>query len=287
MKKYFDEALQSEQAAQDKYYEEQDHLHRGEKPEWVEILRSPSCSSHPFPSYASSTMSSSDNISIHSAPPLFFHQRTSPRIMHKRTLSAAVSMSRPHSLYVPFHGCVDPPPGRAARDILHALSFAPTSSSECCYESSQGSLASSGSLSPHMLLPSIPQSPHSKPKNLRLKSKSSSLATLISISPNSNVSLETNSKIGPFILPLSYSTQELVQTGISSPLLPTTPTSDDRKTPTEPVYSPTNPLNNSENRALRVTHPPVIHPPPDLVQEKIMKNGRNRPSSECSSHRAL
>ena len=29
----------------------------------------------------------------------------------------------------------------------------------------------------------------------------------------------------------------------------------------EPVYSPTNPLNNSENLAVTLAHPPVIHPP--------------------------
>lgn len=44
--------------------------------------------------------------------------------------ASASSLPRPKS-YVPFQGCVEtppPPPGRAARDILHALSYAPISS---------------------------------------------------------------------------------------------------------------------------------------------------------------
>ena len=62
------------------------------------------------------------------------------------------------------------------------------------------------------------------------------------------------------VLPLSYSTQELIYLELSSPPRPSTP-EESEKTPTEPVYSPTNPLNNSENLALRITHPPVIMPP--------------------------
>jgi hypothetical protein len=37
----------------------------------------------------------------------------------------------------------------------------------------------------------------------------------------------------------------------------------------EPVYAPTNPLNHPENSALRMSHPPVIYPPPDLVSGSV------------------
>ena len=36
--------------------------------------------------------------------------------------------------------------------------------------------------------------------------------------------------------------------------------------PLSALYSPCHPVNNCENSCLKVTHPPVIHPPPDLVQ---------------------
>ena len=33
------------------------------------------------------------------------------------------------------------------------------------------------------------------------------------------------------------------------------------------LFSPTNPLNNSENLALQLLHPPVIHPPLSDIRE--------------------
>ncbi len=226
------------------------------------------------PGSSSSAIPTSSVVAGASSHPQFYSPAPSQ-------LSLASSSSprprRPQSLYVPFQGCVEPPPappGRAARDILHALSYAPTHdrfSSQGSLSSCSSSWASSaGSVSPKfsVVLPCIPQSPPRK-----LRSKSSSLATLTSVSPTSN------SRRSPLMgeLPLSYSTQELVRFNTSSPLSPaSTPTTTDENrqlrqvgstqhppppAEREPVYSPTNPLNNSENRAITHAHPPVIHPP--------------------------
>lgn len=265
-------------------------------------------------SSTSSILSVPDNISIRSAPPLF--NRTPPPpsslssslIGHKRTRSAVSSpptnlsrspTARPKSLYIPFQGCVEnppAPPGRAARDILNALSYAPTherysSSQEEVFKSSQGSLSSSrssgaswassaGSMSPKFsnVLPCIPQSPP------RLRSKSSSMATLmaggVTATPPATSPISSGCHhhrritADNIILPLSYSTQEmLLQVGSNSPPKPSSPVTDFRTrlitqqqaSLAEPVYSPTNPLNHSENLALHVMHPPVIQPPPDIV----------------------
>ncbi|XP_059084323.1 serine/threonine-protein kinase 10-like isoform X3 [Tigriopus californicus] len=250
----------------------------------------------------------SDSISIRSAP--IFRQRPSPHIGHKRTLSAiappsAAFMSnsrptssifpsqlsllstpktpplsvsprpRPHSLYVPFQGCIESPPlppGKAARDILNALSFAPThesysmdelKSSQCSLASSKSSGASwassPGSLSPRYsnVLPCIPQSP-------KIRSQSSSQVTLTSgfLSPPSP---KKSIPGGTYALPIHYGVQEVMPMAESPPkaksFLPEEP-----RTPTEPVYSPTNPFNHSENSALQIKHPPIIQPPPDLIQ---------------------
>lgn len=289
-------------------------------------------------SSASSILSVSDNISIRSAPPLF--NRTPPPptshssslIGHKRTRSAVSSpptnlsrspTARPKSLYIPFQGCVEtppPPPGRAARDILNALSYAPTherysSSQEEVFKSSQGSLSSSrssgaswassaGSMSPKFsnVLPCIPQSPP------RLRSKSSSMATLMAAASSSSAgggATPTSPLPGGschhgqlharritadnIILPLSYSTQELLlHVGSNSPPKPSSPVTDFRTrmisqpSLAEPVYSPTNPLNHSENLALHVMHPPVIQPPPDIVHNSSLILGQS-----CSSKRCL
>ena len=127
---------------------------------------------------------------------------------------------RPKSLYVPFVGCVDAPrvpPGQAARDILHAMSYAPTHESFSSDET-------------HHITPisKLFKSP-------RLKSKSSSLVSLIG-------------PVSPRMTRASGSTCSLVQLPISS------------------SFSPNHPSNNCENSCLLMSHPPVIHPPPDLVQ---------------------
>ena len=126
-------------------------------------------------------------------------------------------MPRPRSLYVPFVGCVDAPrapPGRAARDILHAMSYAPTSSD-----------------SPHDNHP-----PSQVFKSPALRSKSSSLASLLT--PRLARRQETETA-------LFSSTSSLLHS---------------------PTFSPSHPVNNCENSCLKVSHPPVLHPPPDLVQ---------------------
>lgn len=250
----------------------------------------------------------SDSISIRSAP--IFRHRPSPHIGHKRTLSAIAPPStafmsnsrptssifpsqlsllstprtpplsvsprpRPRSLYVPFQGCIESPPlppGKAARDILNAMSFAPThesysmdelKSSQCSLASSKSSGASwassPGSLSPRYsnVLPCIPQSP-------KIRSKSSSQVTLTGgfLSPSSR---KSSIPEGIYALPIHYGVQEVMPMAESPPkaksFLPEEP-----RTPTEPVYSPTNPFNHSENSALHIKHPPIIQPPPDLIQ---------------------
>ncbi len=342
---HFEEALAAEQTAQDKYYEELSAAADGsadptgkeaETPEWYEILRNPSYHKVPPPSSSGTATSStlltiSDSISVRSAPA--FATRTSPLIHHKRARSSVAYPSqssllstpprppRPRSLYVPFQGCVDQPPGRAAKDILNALSYAPThesysSSSQEEFKSSS-SLSSSrssgaswgassagggggGSLSPKMscqVLPCIPQSPTSPHKRMRSKS-SSSLATMLVVGGGGGGTTMGNntSAISPgrgrrrylhplhhfghqrrrlysdnlnaLLPPICYSTQELLTIDGASSSDETvdepavSPSSSSAVRSSSPVYSPTNPLNNSENLALQLTHPPVIHPPP-------------------------
>ena len=134
---------------------------------------------------------------------------------------------RPASLYVPFVGCVEAPrapPGRAARDILHAMSYAPTHES---FTSADDNHA-----------PAIP--PRSRLfRSPKLKSKSSSLASLIgTVSPKMSRRHEPEMSSSACSLAPLHS----------------------------PTFSPSHPVNNCENSCLKVTHPPVIHPPPDLVQ---------------------
>ena len=99
---------------------------------------------------------------------------------------------RPASLYVPFVGCVDaprPPPGQAAREVLNALSFAPT-------QDSYASDPTSPALSPKLRhtrskkLTVVPQSP-------KLRSKSSSLVSLMGPSSPGPPSTNTTSPRGP------------------------------------------------------------------------------------------
>ncbi len=247
------------------------------------------------PSFSSTVSASASNPGIHYSP--------SPSQLSLSSSSHSPRRPRrPQSLYVPFQGCVEPPPappGRAARDILHALSYAPTSHSSqgslssCC--SSSWASSSAGSVSPKFssVLPCIPQSPPRK-----LRSKSSSLATLISVSPTSSSAGGVGGGRPLMELPLSYSTQELVRFNTSSPLSPgsgSTPTEERLKAlrgetaaaavqapaakEEEPVYSPTNPLNNSENHAISMVHPPIIHPPPVTRQQQQQQQRHQRSAS--------
>ena len=133
---------------------------------------------------------------------------------------------RPQSLYIPFVGCVEAPrapPGQAAREILQAMSHAPTHES----------------FTEDNHTPVIPPRRSLTFRSPKLQSKSSSLVTLIgAVSPKMSRRFESN---------ISTSSTSLVQ-------------------PLTSLYSPCHPVNNCENSCLKVTHPPVIHPPPDLVQ---------------------
>ena len=267
-----------------------------------------------------------DNMSVRSAPPLCrsssaqMQPGCSPPtfLRHRRNLSSQMmpyslktsasasaifskspQMNRPQSLYVPFKGCVEQkpaPPGRAARDILNALSFAPTQDTfsaetrQMAIDEDQAAAAewskhqqqktpiqpsrSSWSYSPK--LPCIPQSP-----KLKLRAKSSSMATLI-VDQTSPKILRPRPRYPPNVypdrpppsysqaiqkFPFSYSTTDIVVSVPSSPvpLELTRPNLGSEYSDFVPIYSPTNPLNHAENIALLVSHPPIIHPPPDII----------------------
>ena len=186
------------------------------------------------------------------------HNRLSSSASTSSLSSQASTIStRPRS-YVPFEGWVEtlpPPPGWAARDILHSLSYAPTHDSFCEATRNLGDAEnhppgyppSDIRLSDRILsatgnnvMPCIPQSP-------KLKTKSSSFASLMCHQgiPQDE---ETTSI-------------EVVANTTSSSLLPVLYV----HTQEEPVYAPTHPLNHPENEAIFNKHPPVIYPPPDLV----------------------
>ncbi len=299
---------------------------------WMAGRPTPSPPCHNSPSSPTLPRRAYDNISVRSAPPLcrsssaqmqpgcspptfMRHQRnwsttTSQMRSFNLTASASTSsifsrsppMPRPQSLYVPFKGCVEqqavppPPPGRAARDILNALSYAPTQDSfsaetrqlaldeEKGYDEFTKSVQhkqpqparSSWSYSPK--LPCIPQSPKSK-----LRAKSSSMAAL-AMDQTSPKILRPRPRYPPNVFPdrppppycqavqkfpYSYSTTDIVTSVPSSPvpieMIRANLTSATEFSDFVPIYSPTNPLNHAENVALLVTHPPVIHPPPDIV----------------------
>ena len=75
---------------------------------------------------------------------------------------------------------------------------------------------------------------------------------------------------------ICYSTQELLTADCPSSTAAAVSTSAQSRSPSSsvpPVYSPTNPLNNSENLAVQLTHPPVIHPPM-LSQDGLLSSIR-------------
>ena len=186
--------------------------------------------SHQLPS--SSSYSSPLTRPISTPPPFssspLYSSRYSLTSSQPSLVPQSPPVARPQSLYVPFVGCVDAPrapPGQAAREILQAMSFAPTHDSFASSEDSQP--------------PAAPPRPSRIFRSPKLKSKSSSLASLIgAVSPKMSKRFDSN---------ISISTSSLVQ-------------------PLSALYSPCHPVNNCENSCLKVTHPPVIHPPPDLVQ---------------------
>ena len=99
-----------------------------------------------------------------SSPPIMRQKRKIASKNYKLSNSASTNsmhtLPRPKS-YVPFQGCVEtppPPPGRGMHEILHAMSYAPTTES-FSYETRN-------------LLPKIPQSP-------KLVKKSRSFASLM------------------------------------------------------------------------------------------------------------
>jgi len=302
-------------------------------------MPTPSPTFHPSPANSRKGL---DNISVRSAPPLcrsssalLGSTSVSPTILrHNRQLSNAASAHsnkpyklttsfstssifsrspptpRPQSLYVPFKGCVDPSPepGRAARNILNALSYAPTHDSfsletrqmaidqersgaplglaDWAKSQNQNS-RSSWSYSPK--LPCIPQSPKSQ-----LRAKSSSMAALqmspkiVRPRPRYPPNAIPNRPPPPYAEAIQKLSHSFSTTDISTSPVPLDVFKMYMVSATErvsasdfvPIYSPTNPLNHAENVALLVTHPPVIHPPPDIVANSPSPSafGRSIPS---------
>ena len=175
------------------------------------------------------------------------HNRLSSSASTSSLSSQASTIStRPRS-YVPFEGWVEtlpPPPGWAARDILHSLSYAPTHDS---FSEATRNLDAEHSPkyrpgTPNGVLPRIPQSP-------KLKTKSSSFASLMCHQG----------------IPQDETTSEVMMhpggSSNTTSLMPVLYV----HTQDEPVYAPTHPLNHPENEVIFNKHPPVIYPPPDLV----------------------
>ena len=264
----FEAELYSEELAQNKYYEMKANARSFIEPKMPKLLPSKKL-----------LMSSSDNISMHSAPTLtrstsgghLTVSATSPppavrlrkykghklansastnslsrkSTSHSQTSLTILTAPRPKS-YVPFQGCVETPsplPGRAAHDILHALSYAPT------HESFSAETQQSFSVSQHHSQSLSRNKQNSARNNYPLlKSKSSSFASLMCTQGIPDDLICTAS---PFF---SNDTHAINQ----NPVMYV-------QTEMEPIYAPTNPLNHPENRAVFNAHPPVIYPPPDLV----------------------
>jgi hypothetical protein len=165
------------------------------------------------------------------------------------------------------------PPGHAAREVLNALSYAPT---EDTYSTTSGrptdaSGDSGGGDGQSFISRKISRSgqkppllPVYQPESPRLQSKSRSLVSLLgSASPllssahrcPPSADLTTTTPSSPLVR--SYSTSSHQQR-TASPIL--------FHPPPSPILSPINPLYHSEHTCLTMSHPPVIHPPPDLVQ---------------------
>merc|ERR1719510_1090228 len=163
----------------------------------------------------------------------------------------SLSSSRPSSLYVPFRGLLPSPPappGQAARAVLQALSYAPTHES---YGGDPSSPISQQAPSPS---PLPLRASHYSPK---LRSKASSFSSLLSSSPLSSRPST----------PLSRSSTALLSTRTASP----------------PLVAPTHPSQHASLSALLVTHPPVLHPPPDLVTSSLLHRSSSRHSTSHPS----
>lgn len=161
----------------------------------------------------------------------------------------SLSSSRPSSLYVPFRGLLPSPPappGQAARAVLQALSYAPT------HESYGGD--SSSPLSQQAPPSPLPlRASHYSPK---LRSKASSFSSLLSSSPLSSRPST----------PLSRSSTALLS-----------------RTASPPLVAPTHPSQHASLSPLLVTHPPILHPPPDLVTSSLLHRSSSRHSSSHPS----
>ena len=188
----------------------------------------PPRSARPLSHQLSSSPSSYSTTATRPATPPLYSSRFSLTASQPSLVPQSPPTPRPESLYIPFVGCVEAPrapPGQAAREILQAMSFAPTHES---FTSAQDNHT-----------PAIPPRRSLTFRSPKLQSKSSSLVSLIgAVSPKMSKRFDSN---------ISTSSTSLTQ-------------------PLTSLYSPCHPANNCENSCLKVTHPPVIHPPPDLVQ---------------------
>ena len=285
----FDADLFAEESAQTKYYEMKASARPFIEPKLVPQQKK------------LMQMASHDNISIHSAPTLTRSTSGGHQIMttssppavrlrkwakgHNRLANSASTNSltrkslptsgsqtslmtpRPKS-YVPFQGCVETPsplPGRAARDILHALSYAPTHESFSAQTQQSCAHAETQQHSQPKIISDNHRSKHGRAGPL-MKSKSSSFASLMCHQgvPDDKIYTAPPLFMNPLETPISQSPVMYVQTEL------------------EPIYAPTNPMNHPENRAVFNAHPPVIYPPPDLVHSAGVEGG-STPVKQVSS----
>ena len=191
----------------------------------------PPRSARPLSHQLSSSPSSYSTTGTRPATPPLYSSRYSLTASQPSLVPQSPPTPRPQSLYIPFVGCVEAPrapPGQAAREILQAMSYAPTHESFTSTTTTEDNHT-----------PAIPPRRSFTFRSPKLKSKSSSLVSLIgAVSPKMSKRFDSN---------ISNSSTSLTQ-------------------PLPSLYSPCHPVNNCENSCLKVTHPPVIHPPPDLVQ---------------------
>ena len=140
--------------------------------------------------------------------------------------------SRPQSLYVPFIGRIETqsqPPGKQARDILMALSYPPIQDDN---EYCHSQVASKYPVLSCQSSPIPPLSPFVNAKRSHL--------------PLGDVTYDIENNV-------SEENKHSSSTGSFTP----------------PLYSPTHPLNHSENTVIRVSHPPVVYPPLGIMQSNL------------------
>ena len=142
----------------------------------------PPRSARPLSHQLSSSPSSYSTTATRPATPPLYSSRFSLTASQPSLVPQSPPTPRPESLYIPFVGCVEAPrapPGQAAREILQAMSFAPTHES---FTSAQDNHT-----------PVIPPRRSLTFRSPKLQSKSSSLVSLIgAVSPKMSKRFDSN-----------------------------------------------------------------------------------------------